>query len=347
MGWRAAFYALGVPGLLTALIVWLTLREPPRGLAEGSTSFTAAPSFKVVFQTLWANRSFRHVLLGYVVISFSMNAVANFVLPFYLRSFGLPLAVAGAAFGAVSFSSNGLGMLVGGFGFDRLSRRDTRWPLWGPAGMMILAAPLYLSAFASTQVWVSMTFIWFANLTLATHTAPTMATLQSLLGPRMRAMSTAIVFLAANLLGAGLGPTMLGMASDFFAGHAFAAGDFLASCPGGGRWRVPKPPWTRPAERRRRRAAPGIDVRAGVLPVGGGALRARGENPEAGSLLAAWRVSPTLMQGSGMGTPANFDHVDAVIKYPERAAEGGRIWVTRTSASSWRITGCASAMPGS
>lgn len=233
-GWRVAFYALGVPGLIAALIVWLTLREPPRGLVEGTSSSTAAaPSFKTVFQTLWANRSFRHLLLGYVVVSFAMNAVANFVLPFYLRSFGLPLAVAGAAFGAVSFSSNGLGMLVGGFGFDRLANRDARWPLWGPATMIILATPLYLSAFASTQVWVSMGFIWFANFTLASHTAPTIATMQNLLGPRMRAMSAAIAFLAANLLGAGLGPTLLGVASDLFAGHAFTAGDFIASCPGG------------------------------------------------------------------------------------------------------------------
>jgi len=232
-GWRVAFYALGVPGLLAALVVWLTLREPPRGLVEGPPSSTAAPSFKGVFQTLWSNRSFRHLLLGYVVVSFAMNAVANFVMPFYLRSFGLPLAVVGAVFGAVSFSSNGLGMLLGGFGLDRLARRDARWPLWGPVAMILLATPLYLSAFASAQVWVSMAFIWFANLALATHTAPTLATMQNLMGPRMRAMSTAIAFLAANLLGAGLGPTVLGMASDLFASSAFAAGDFIASCPGG------------------------------------------------------------------------------------------------------------------
>jgi hypothetical protein len=39
--------------------------------------------------------------------------------------------------------------------------------------------------------------------------------------------------LAVGLLGAGLGPTLLGVASDFFAGQAFASGDFIASCPGG------------------------------------------------------------------------------------------------------------------
>jgi MFS family permease len=155
------------------------------------------------------------------------------VLPFYLRGFGLPLATAGAIFGAIAFTSNGLGMLLGGFGIDRLSRRDARWPLWGPAIGMLVAAPLYLGAFASGGIAVSLAFIWFANLMLATYLAPSSATMQNLIGPRMRAMTSAIAALVVGLLGAGLGPTLLGMASDFFAKRQFGGGDFLASCPGG------------------------------------------------------------------------------------------------------------------
>ena len=140
-GWRVAFFALGVPGVIAAFITWLTLREPPRGLAEGRVVALAAPTFKEAFVTLWSKPTFRHLLVGFVVGGFAMNAVAQFVLPFYLRSFGMSLATAGVLFGAISFSSNGLGMLVGGLGFDRLSRRDARWPLWGPAMMLVLATP--------------------------------------------------------------------------------------------------------------------------------------------------------------------------------------------------------------
>jgi hypothetical protein len=78
-----------------------------------------------------------------------------------------------------------------------------------------------------------MSFVWFANLTLATHLAPTLATMQNLVSPRMRALSAAIAAMAVGLLGTGLGPTLLGVASDLFATHAFVAGDFVASCPGG------------------------------------------------------------------------------------------------------------------
>jgi MFS family permease len=172
-------------------------------------------------------------LAGFVVGGFAMNAVAQFVLPFYLRSYGMSLATAGALFGAISFSSNGLGMLVGGLGFDRLSRRDARWPLWGPAAMLVLATPLYLGAFASPTIAVSFAFIWFANLTMTTHLAPSLATVQNVAAPNMRAMATAIVWTVMGLFGAGFGPTLMGMASDFFASRAYAAGDFIHSCPGG------------------------------------------------------------------------------------------------------------------
>lgn len=232
-GWRVAFFALGLPGLFAALITWLTLREPPRGLADGAVAAQAPPSMKDAIVTLWSKPTFRHLLAGFVVGGFAMNAIAQFVLPFYLRSFSLPLATAGALFGTIAFSSNGLGMLLGGLGFDRLSRRDARWPLWGPAVMLVLAAPLYLAAFASHAIAASFAFIWFANLTMATHLAPSLSTVQNVAAPHMRAMATAIVWMVMGLLGAGLGPTLMGMASDYFAGRSFSAGDFIQSCPGG------------------------------------------------------------------------------------------------------------------
>ena len=231
--WRIAFFALGIPGLLCALLVWLGLREPPRGLAEGKVAADDPPSIMSVFIHLWSTPALRHLILGWAVASFSMNAVAHFVLPFYLRGFGLSLAVVGAAFGAVASTSNGLGMLFSGFGFDWLRQRDQRWSLWGPAIGLILAVPLYVGAFASTDAWVSMAFIWFANFVLISYLASTMAAAQNLVGPRMRALVTAVFFLVSGLIGAGLGPTVLGIASDFFASRAFAAGDFIASCPGG------------------------------------------------------------------------------------------------------------------
>jgi predicted MFS family arabinose efflux permease len=230
--WRAAFYALGIPGLLAALITWMTLREPPRGLVDGAKA-EAPPSVRAVLAALWAKPTFRHLLAGFTITSFAMNAVAQFVLPFYLRGFGLPLATVGAIFGLISFTSNGLGMLLGGFGFDQLSRRDPRWPMWGPAIMLVVTVPLYLGAFSAASAAASLTCVWFANFALASHMAPSLATPQNLANPRMRAMTSAIVAMVVGLFGAGFGPTLLGMASDRYASALFTGSDFIASCPGG------------------------------------------------------------------------------------------------------------------
>jgi predicted MFS family arabinose efflux permease len=232
-GWRAAFFAVSAPGLIVALVVWLSLREPPRGLADGGRTVDAPPPLKAVLQELWSKRAVRHLLVGFTLASFGMTAVAQFVLPFYLRGFGLPIAVAGAAFGTVAFTSNGLGMLVGGFGGDHLARRDPRWAMWAPAAVLVLAAPGYLAAFASAGPWQSMALIWVANLLLTCHLAPTLSTVQNLVGPRTRAFAAAVFGVAAGLIGGGLGPTLLGVASDLFASHHFHGADFIAACPGG------------------------------------------------------------------------------------------------------------------
>ena len=66
-GWRTAFFVVGLPGLLLAVVVRLTLREPPRGHSESlqtSTSVTPADSFPDVLRFMWRLRSFRHLSLA-------------------------------------------------------------------------------------------------------------------------------------------------------------------------------------------------------------------------------------------------------------------------------------------
>ena len=234
-GWRSAFLAMGVPGALLTILVLTTLREPPRGLAEASGVAEASPtpSLRQIVRYISAKPAFCHLLGGFVIAAFPMNAIANFVLPFYLRGFGLPLATVGVIFGVVSFLSNGIGMLAGGFGFDRLARRDPRWVVWGPAIALLLCIPLYLGAFVSTSFHLSLAFVFAGNLVLASTMAPSTATMQNMTGPRMRATTAAIAALAVGVLGAGIGPTVAGMLSDRFAAFSFAGGDFAVSCPGG------------------------------------------------------------------------------------------------------------------
>ena len=62
-GWRAAFFIVGLPGIVLALIVRFTLREPPRGMAEGRADSADQPGVGETLQYLWAKKSFRHMSL--------------------------------------------------------------------------------------------------------------------------------------------------------------------------------------------------------------------------------------------------------------------------------------------
>jgi predicted MFS family arabinose efflux permease len=236
LGWRAAFYIMGVPGVLVALLVLTTLREPPRGLADGiagTPEAQTAPRLKEVVFYLWAKPTFRQLLIGFIVAGFAMNAIANFVLPLYLRGFDIPLARLGVLFGVVSFFSNGIGMLLGGFWFDRLARRDPRWAMRAPAVALVACIPAYAGAFISHDLTISLACLFAGNLVLATHMAQTAATMQNLSKPRMRATTSAVIALVIGILSAGLGPTVAGYLSDVFGEQAFGAGGFFVRCPGG------------------------------------------------------------------------------------------------------------------
>jgi predicted MFS family arabinose efflux permease len=234
-GWRMAFYVMGVPGVLFAVLVLLTLREPPRGLVEGTLtdSKTPPPSTMEVVRYLFAKPAFRHLLIGFTLANFTMNAIANFVLPFFMRGFDVSLAEVSLLFGVVTFTSNGIGMLLGGFGFDWLRKRDLRWPVWGPGITLLAGIPFYLAAFYSRNYYVSMAFVWLGNMTVVTFMAPTLGSMQNMAGPRMRAMTSALSAMIVALFGAGLGPAAVGFMSDHIAGRIYPAANFISSCPGG------------------------------------------------------------------------------------------------------------------
>jgi len=64
LGWRYTFILVGVPGIFVALIIWFTLREPPRGMADvkvANPDKVAAPNVKEVLSLLWQRVSFRHL----------------------------------------------------------------------------------------------------------------------------------------------------------------------------------------------------------------------------------------------------------------------------------------------
>lgn len=168
-GWRAAFMIVGLPGVLLAILVKLTLKEPPRGLSEpgGARLAAPAPSLWTVAKQLFGAPSFRHMAAGVTLVSFAGYGIGQFSAPYFVRRFGLSYAEVGLVFGLIGGISSGLGTVLGGYVTDRAGRTDRRWYAWTPAIGVAIAAPIYLAAYLQ-ESWIAAAAILLAPGSSAT-----------------------------------------------------------------------------------------------------------------------------------------------------------------------------------
>jgi MFS family permease len=217
-GWRTAFIAMGVPGIVVAVLLVLLLREPSRGLADGAPPERIRPDpFGAVLRTVLGKPAYVHTLIGATIATFGLVAIGQFQMLFFVRSHGLSLTDAGIVQGLSVVVSLSIGTLIGGFGSDWAAKRDRRWSLWLPAIGVTLAAIFYAAGFFSRSLPVSIVLLLLGGTSLLVFYTPTYAVAQNLVGPRMRATAVAIVAMCCGLVGSGLGPTWVGFASDRFA----------------------------------------------------------------------------------------------------------------------------------
>jgi predicted MFS family arabinose efflux permease len=238
-GWRPAFAIVGLPGLGLAVLTQFTLREPPRGHSEGGEAVGAAmPSLMDVVRRLLSRRSFVHVAAGAALASFGGYGVGSFAAPYFIRNFGLTLAQAGIVMGLIAGAAAAVGTLGGGIVADRAAKRDKRWYVWIPAIGLAVATPMYVVGYQIPDWKLAVAVLLVPPMLHYSYLGPSFGVMHNLVSPRMRATATALLFLVINLIGLGLGPTLTGMASDFYARHHFdvltgLSGGFASSCPGG------------------------------------------------------------------------------------------------------------------
>jgi len=238
VSWRAAFVAIGIPGLLVSVLAFLTLREPPRGMSDAATAGTTTtasrpPSFQVVLKFLLSKRSMCHILIGCALAAIGMNAIGQFLAPFLIRTYHLGFAQTGQLLSLIAGGAMASGLALGGFGVDWAGRIDRRWYVWGPAIGLTIAAPAFLIGFDQSSLTAAVAVLMVAHLALFVYFTPTLAMAQNMVGANMRASSAFTVSLVLGLIGVGIGPTLLGLLSDVFAKAAFVTGDFKLACPGG------------------------------------------------------------------------------------------------------------------
>jgi predicted MFS family arabinose efflux permease len=227
-GWRSAFLILGVPGLLLAVIVKLTVKEPPR--AQSSTQETA-PGFGAAFRELARKPTFWHNALGSAIASFVGYGVGQYLNSFLMRTHGLTLLESSRLTGVVLGVAAAFGTFLAGWLADRLVKRYPNALAWLPALGFFIATPLYFGGYLMPNLSAAIPLLMAGAVTHYFYLGCMYATNQGIVQPRLRATATAVLLFIVNLLGYGLGPPVIGALSDLLKNmHLATLGLSQAAC---------------------------------------------------------------------------------------------------------------------
>ncbi len=215
IGWREAFFIVGIPGLLLALIVRFTIQEPVRGTSDNQIDSGDRPSIVAVGKFLLRRKSFLHMAAGAGLASFSGYAFLSFYPSFLIRSFSMSLSTVGVYLGLILGIAGGLGFAGGGYIADKIGRHEKALRVIALSLLCawIFTFPVYLASSART----SLTFFVVPAILSNVYLATTFAQTQSLVPLRMRAVASALILFVINIVGLGLGPWLAGALSDTLA----------------------------------------------------------------------------------------------------------------------------------
>ena len=218
LGWRHTFVLVGVPGSLRgALVIWLTLREPPRGMADKHLvkSDEPAPGVKEVIVRLWQRVSFRHIAFAAGLHAFVGYGAGTWNAPFLIRSHEMPITEVGSWLALIS-GIGAIGTFLGGYLADKLADRfdDRRWYMWVPGWSTIIMVPFQFVAYLYGGIWAVIPSLMVVSILGGMYLGPSFAMTQALVSLRMRAVASAILLFMLNIIGMGMGPYLVGVASD-------------------------------------------------------------------------------------------------------------------------------------
>ncbi|MEL6473987.1 MAG: MFS transporter [Pseudomonadota bacterium] len=213
-GWRVAFVLVGVPGVLVAILVKMTIEEPPRGYTDpASLQGQAKVGFGKALSILLKKPAYVHVVLGATIASFVGYGVGQFTTSFLIRTHGLDIQTAALLFGVILGVMAAIGVFSSGWLSDKLAQRHPNALSWLPALGMGASVPLYWVGYTLDSLWLAMPPLMIAAMIHYFYLGPMYAVAGGVVDSRMRATSVALTLFVVNLLGYGLGPPIIGALS--------------------------------------------------------------------------------------------------------------------------------------
>lgn len=215
-GWRAAFLALGIPGLLVALLVRLTIKEPRRGQLDRPTTDSPPSSIVATLRYVAKHRSALHLLLGGSVATFWSWGLMWWIPTFLVRTYHMTVGQAGELLGPMHLFAGTAATLLASWLVGRPAAADpryiTRLLAWVTALTTLPSVwMLWTDSFVVTRwlLWIFVPSVYF-------YIGPILGLLANVVPARMRATTVSLLLFAANFANLVIAPQLIGLISDAF-----------------------------------------------------------------------------------------------------------------------------------
>jgi predicted MFS family arabinose efflux permease len=215
-GWRTAFFAVGAPGLLMALLVLLLVREPPRGRFEAKEHHTPGPPLWETIRVFFTNPVLALTALSSGLTAFVGYALLNWSPSFLIRVRHMAREDVALYYSLMVGATGIVGTFASGWLVDRLSRLNPRAYALVPLAAIAISLPFYV-LYVWAPTWpLALAFLSVPGLLVASYLAPALAVVQNAVPPAQRGASSALLLFMLNLIGLGGGPVFIGQMSDYF-----------------------------------------------------------------------------------------------------------------------------------
>ena len=221
MSWRMAFFIVGLAGLLITPLLKLTVREPLRGALDPARAGSVGPALSAgsaslleVVAVLARKPSFWGLSLGAASASMMGYGLFFWAPSFLVRSFHLSLLHASLSYGGLVLSGGLFGIWCGGMLADRYGEGRRGMYAFIPAGAFLATVPFYVAGVLSNTLWISFLVLLVPTALGLLWLGPVLAAIQHLVPAHMRATASALFLFINNLIGIGLGTTLIGWVSD-------------------------------------------------------------------------------------------------------------------------------------
>lgn len=213
--WRIVMIAVGVPGVLLAIIMKLTVKEPTRTLAPSAK--TGGMKLSEAVKTLLKIPTWWGMCLGISFGSFGSYAISTWIIDFYVRLHPeVTIQSLLIVFGIINGTAYASGVWLGGVIADKWGKKDRRAYGLLPTYAMLIGVPCFVAALYVASPWVSIALMAVLLFTSGMYLGPCFAIAQTLAPVNARAMSTALFFFVLNIIALGGGPTLVGIVSNAY-----------------------------------------------------------------------------------------------------------------------------------